>query len=547
MNLLSPAPRFQAIDDNGDPVAGGLLYTYAAGTSTPIATYTTQAGTVANANPIVLDTSGRAAIYITEGTGYKFVLKDSLGATIYTQDNILIPARYTGISIGDPISGGTLQSVLFVGTGSVTLQQDPLNLVWDNSNNRLGIALFGVAPTQTLHVDGNVRIDSTLLHAVNLFFGNTLSDTNGGLIQYADSQIVGGQGLMLTGVGHTNATVGVGTDNFLINTGCHIAFASGNIQASQGELLALRAGTGVPDNGDGNNSDYYFRSDGTSSTSFYKKIAGAWTAIGGGGGSGMVIGDAVTGGTNKSVLFVGAGPVLAQDNTNFYWDNTGKMLWIGGGTGIYGDASFNIFITDIQAPSGLVGAGAGTVVAIGSGVMNALVNGYDVAAVGTQAGATLTSGNEGTFIGPYADGTATGNNQNSFGFQATCTADDQVTLGNSGIATLRCQQTSITALSDKRDKTNIKDLALGLDFINDIRSVSYYWLHDRESGLPRPGQEAGFLAQELQAASEKHGAEWLRLVDATNPDRLEATPGRLLPVIVRAIQELSAKVDAQKA
>jgi hypothetical protein len=57
--------------------------------------------------------------------------------------------------------------------------------------------------------------------------------------------------------------------------------------------------------------------------------------------------------------------------------------------------------------------------------------------------------------------------------------------------------------------------------------------------------EAGFIAQELQAAQEAAGAaNYLGLVYDENPERLEASAGKLLPVLVKAIQELSAKVDS---
>jgi hypothetical protein len=56
--------------------------------------------------------------------------------------------------------------------------------------------------------------------------------------------------------------------------------------------------------------------------------------------------------------------------------------------------------------------------------------------------------------------------------------------------------------------------------------------------------EAGFIAQELKAAQESSGAEYLGLVYEDNPEKLEASPGKLVPVLVKAIQELSAKVDS---
>jgi len=88
---LSPIGIGQQFFDNyGVPLNGGLLYAYQAGSSTPLATYTDINGTVANANPIVLDASGRSAteIWLTYGFFYKFVLKDSNGVTIGTYDNI---------------------------------------------------------------------------------------------------------------------------------------------------------------------------------------------------------------------------------------------------------------------------------------------------------------------------------------------------------------------------------------------------------------------------------------------------------------------------
>jgi hypothetical protein len=81
---------WQFFDDNGVPLAGGKLYTYAAGTTTPAVTYTTSAGNVANTNPIVLNAAGRvsAEVWITEGTSCKFVLESSTNVQIWSHNNI---------------------------------------------------------------------------------------------------------------------------------------------------------------------------------------------------------------------------------------------------------------------------------------------------------------------------------------------------------------------------------------------------------------------------------------------------------------------------
>lgn len=81
----------QLFNDNGDPLAGGRIETYLAGTNTNAAVYTTSAGNIAHSNPIVLDGAGRVPsgeIWLTSGISYKFVVKDSAGGLIGTFDNI---------------------------------------------------------------------------------------------------------------------------------------------------------------------------------------------------------------------------------------------------------------------------------------------------------------------------------------------------------------------------------------------------------------------------------------------------------------------------
>lgn len=73
-------------DNSGNPLNGGKVYTYAAGTSTPKDTYTTVAGGGPEANPIILDSNGRKQVF-ADGS-YKFVVKTSADVTLYTFDNV---------------------------------------------------------------------------------------------------------------------------------------------------------------------------------------------------------------------------------------------------------------------------------------------------------------------------------------------------------------------------------------------------------------------------------------------------------------------------
>ena len=59
--------------------------------------------------------------------------------------------------------------------------------------------------------------------------------------------------------------------------------------------------------------------------------------------------------------------------------------------------------------------------------------------------------------------------------------------------------------------------------------------------------EAGFIAQDFQQLQKDNDAEYLKLVMDSNPDRLEASYGKLIPILVKAIQELSLEVETLKS
>jgi len=90
VNLSPIGNGFQFFDNNGVPLNAGKIYTYQAGSSTPLTTYTDNSGLVANTNPIILGTAGRPPnqIWLTDGFFYKFILKDSADVTIQTYDNL---------------------------------------------------------------------------------------------------------------------------------------------------------------------------------------------------------------------------------------------------------------------------------------------------------------------------------------------------------------------------------------------------------------------------------------------------------------------------
>jgi len=110
MSVLLTPPYLQFEDENGVPLAGGKVFTYAAGTTTPKATYTDSSASQQLPNPIILDAAGRATIWI-QGA-YKIVVQDAAGVTIRTTDNI------TSFTVAAAASPSYFQS--FSGNGAQT-------------------------------------------------------------------------------------------------------------------------------------------------------------------------------------------------------------------------------------------------------------------------------------------------------------------------------------------------------------------------------------------------------------------------------------------
>jgi len=129
VNLSPIGNGINFLTNTGLPLAGGLLYTYQAGSSTPLTTYTTINGTIANTNPIVLGTDGRlpSELWLTYGYFYKFVLQDANSNLIASYDNIYgilgtVPATSSAFTTGMILlwsgSTGSIPSGFYLCNGS---------------------------------------------------------------------------------------------------------------------------------------------------------------------------------------------------------------------------------------------------------------------------------------------------------------------------------------------------------------------------------------------------------------------------------------------
>lgn len=260
------APYCYFADANGAPLAGGLVYTYTAGTTTPKNSYTDSGAGTPNANPVVLDSAGRASIWLSGN--YKIVVKDSGGVTIHTDDNItsstatgdMTKAVYDAANIAEQLVGLTAVQTL-----TNKKLSDSTTRIVDNSDNTKALALelsgITTATTRTWTVqdkDGTAAMTSDIAAIV----GDTRS-------------------LLITRTG--NATATIAADGAIVGT-----TLSGAVQRLASVSLTLTAsGTGANglDTGSLANSTFYYvyviaKTDGT--TACLATTAGSGATIYGG-------------------------------------------------------------------------------------------------------------------------------------------------------------------------------------------------------------------------------------------------------------------------
>lgn len=169
----------QFFDNSGNPLTGGKLYTYTAGTTTPAATYTSSSGVTAHPNPIVLDAAGRVPnsgeVWLTDGLQYKFVLKTSADVLIATYDNIVgINSNFINFTNEQEIQTATAGQTVFTLT---TMQYQPgtnsLSVFVDGVNQYGPGAQYAFLETDSttvtfisgLHVGAEVKFTTSAINA----------------------------------------------------------------------------------------------------------------------------------------------------------------------------------------------------------------------------------------------------------------------------------------------------------------------------------------------------------------------------------------------
>ena len=223
-----------------------------------------------------------------------------------------------------------------------------------------------------------------------------------------------------------------------------------------------------------------------------------------------------------------------------------------------------------------LGAYAGTAITTGDGntcvgfeAGDAISTGTDNTMIGKRAGDDQTTGNGNVVVGSQADtGTGGATGRVVLGSAIDGRGDARCTIGyNTNIVEidLNGSDESWAASSDERLKENVQDATVGLQFINELRPITYQWKKKKDvptdmpqykkgSNEPSVGleygiQHHGFIAQEVKAVIDKHDdVKDGQNIWKTGDDEVQKiAKGGLIPMLVKAVQELSAEVEELKS
>lgn len=482
----------QVLSTNGSGVlswaTGGGVTTFSAGTTglTPSTATTgaiTLAGTLAIANGGTGQTTATAAInaLLPSQTG-------NSGRYLTTNGT---NTSWATVSAGTP--GGSTTQVQYNNAGAFG---GSANFTWDNSTSTLTVN--GIA----IGRGGGGSSTSTAVGASALGTGSTTGVANTAFGASALAGLTSGSSNIGMGVSAGSALTH-GGNNVLIGNYAGDAVVSGYYNIAIGGDALGSASTGASYN-----------------IAIGQDALKTATNPGGSVAIGYQAADSVTSGSE--IVAIGQSALAALVGN-------GSSVAVGTFAGQAATGDANTLIGNRAGINLTTGANN---VGVGNSVFStSTVTGNFNVAIGETAASTLTSGSNNIILGYNAT-------------SSSATVSNEITLGNSSIATLRCQVTTITALSDARDKKDVQDIPLGVSFIQRLHPVSFVW-NTRDGGkVDVP--EFGFIAQELQQAQRDHGVTLPGLVHDINPERLEAAPGTLIPVLVKAVQELQAQIDDLK-
>lgn len=319
----TPYAKIQFFDNVGNPLAGGKIYSYAAGTLTPKSTYTDAGEGTPNANPVVMDSAGRANIWLGTG-GYKLILKTSADSTIWTVDNVPGNGSFSGnlsvsgnATIGGTlgITGNTALSGTLATTGAVTL-------------------------SSTLTATGAISSSSTITAAAVIPTGSS-PPVNGLYLNSANTPAITANSITVarfltavTGVNYIDfSAAATGANPSISTNGSDVNPPLDIVTKGSGYILFQSQAGGA--------SNFRIDDCGGSCVDFLTTSG----SIAGSPGSGSITAFGADTNINVSVLPKGTGKIITGSTTSITSYNTPKAMariaWSGGVPSLIGNSNLN--------------------------------------------------------------------------------------------------------------------------------------------------------------------------------------------------------------
>jgi hypothetical protein len=278
--VLAPYLTSQFFGNNGAFLSGGQIFTYQAGTVTPIATYTDSTGGTPNTNPIVLNARGECSIWVNPNTAYKFVLQDSSGNTIWTRDQVI---QSQLITLYGGVDTGGVNAYILNFAAPYTSYVDGTVIYWIPANTNTGpstINVNGLGVVNLVNQGGSALTAGQIFAnqiAVIMYKGGSFYLVSSGYSSAAAQTLfianrsVGAGAQALAG----NSTTTVIFDNTSINRGTNYNTATGLFTAAIAGIYTFTATLVVTSSGAASGyGPYYFSKNLASTTGNYWPLNG---------------------------------------------------------------------------------------------------------------------------------------------------------------------------------------------------------------------------------------------------------------------------------
>ena len=181
----------------------------------------------------------------------------------------------------------------------------------------------------------------------------------------------------------------------------------------------------------------------------------------------------------------------------------------------------------------------------------AVTSGSQNTCIGSSAGKVISTGSNNTVVGSFAgfNTIATGDNNILIGQNAassTSSVSNEVNLFNgSVVARFQGAAAAWSFVSDARDKKDVEDLELGLDFVTKLKPRKFKW-DLRDSEVDKNKEASGFIAQEVIEVLDKVNADYTGIVNTNNPEQYTVSQANIIPMLVNSIKELKQEIEQLK-